>query len=151
MRHDLRHCAGGARGQRLQLTISAATAFRQAASLRRADRSGQPSGCRDRYGPGFDHRPRPRPYRIAGALRLVRVTTRRFTPAGLPWTTTIKVPVILTTDGGIATSARPVGPGKGTAAALPNDAMKIVARGADKEDQAAARHPFHGTFLAMAD
>jgi hypothetical protein len=42
---------------------------------------------------------RPRPYRIAGALRLVRVTTRRFTPAGLPWTTTIRVPAILTTDG----------------------------------------------------
>jgi hypothetical protein len=38
---------------------------------------------------------------------------------------------------GTATSARPWGPAK-AAAALPNDAMKIATRGADKEDHAAA-------------
>jgi hypothetical protein len=65
---------------------SRATTFRQAASLRRADRSGQPSGCRDRHGLGFDHRQCPPllPDRRRAEAR------PRYDPPVLPWITTIK-------------------------------------------------------------
>ena len=53
-------CSPGRRTKSLPLARPWATTFRQTARPRSADRSGQPSGCRNCHGPGFDHRQRPR-------------------------------------------------------------------------------------------
>jgi hypothetical protein len=106
-------CSPGRRTKSPPLARRWAITFRQTARPRSADRSGQPSGCRDRHGPGFDYRQRPRSYRIAGALRLVRVTVRRFTRRVCLGQQPSRVPVILTRT---ATSARALGRGEGVAA-----------------------------------